>query len=144
MKTSMYLLPVVCVTVGLLLTQCETPTSDVNQAGEKVEKAQDDLRLAEVEYAKEVEEFRKETLARIEANDRRIAAYNIKMLNNEDQSKAAERTRMAELEEQNNKLKRELAAYKSDSRDGWAEFKAKFKRDMDELGDALKGIKVDS
>ena len=51
---------------------------------------------------------------------------------------------MAEFEQKNNDMKRKLEDYKEEGIEQWNSFKSEFKKDLDELGKALKNLTVDN
>jgi len=48
----------------------------------------------------------------------------------------------ASLEQKNKNLKKQMKAFEADTKEDWLSFKAEFKRDMDDLGDALENFVV--
>ena len=44
----------------------------------------------------------------------------------------------------NERLRAKIRDYKENGKDEWKSFKTEFKHDMDELGDAIKGLTVDN
>jgi molybdopterin synthase catalytic subunit len=50
--------------------------------------------------------------------------------------------KLAQIEQQNSDLKKNLADFKEESKEKWDSFKVKFSHDMDNLGKALKAFTV--
>ena len=99
-----------------------------NSSAEKVEKAEDEVKVAN------------ENLD--EANAKSIADFNARIATDKKEAKAEYKEKIAALELKNTYMKRKIADYKGDGKDGWAKFKEEFNHDMDELGKALKDFTI--
>jgi len=107
--------------------------------------AQQDANTAVAENAawKDWQNFKSEVEAIIAANDKTIAIYKTRMTETNGKLKASYDRKIDTLELRNKELKAKLAAYKDDGKTSWEIFANEFKRDLDELGVALKGFVVD-
>ncbi len=123
-----------------IVTSCSSPAQKIENEEKNVIDATKDLDNANIEYMAEVERYRKETADRIATNDQNIAAFNLRIEHEKKDAKADYEKKIADLEKKNSDMKMKLADYKADSKENWADFKAAFNRDMDDLGDALKKL----
>jgi chromosome segregation ATPase len=89
-----------------------------------------------------METYRKETEAKIAANNESIAAFNARIDSKKAEAKTDYKNRIAELENKNTDMKKRLDEYKADGKDNWEIFKLEFSRDMEELGKAFKDLTV--
>lgn len=143
------ILGLVCIAFVLLiavalLTSCSSPSQKLEAAQENVTDANNDLDKANEAYMNEIEEYRKESAAKIDANNKSIAAFNARIENEKKEVKDEYKKKIAELEQKNTDVKKRLDGYKADGKDNWTNFKVEFSRDMDALGKALKDLTVSS
>lgn len=132
-----------------LLLLAGTELISCNTSAEKVEKAEDEVKVANAnldeanaEYLADVENFKLETNQKIEDNAKSIAEFNARIATDKKEAKAEYKEKIAALEMKNTDMKKKMADYKADGKDGWAKFKEEFNQDMDELGKALKDFTV--
>jgi predicted phage gp36 major capsid-like protein len=132
-----------------LLLLAGTEMISCNSSAEKVEKAQDEVKVANenldeanAEYLADVEKFRLETNEKIDQNAKSIADFNARIATDKKDAKAEYKAKIAALELKNIDMKKKISDYKADGKDGWAKFKEEFNRDMDELGKALKDFTI--
>lgn len=135
----------VCIAIIILvaatwLTSCNSPAQNLEAAQENVNDANNDLDKANEDYLIEMETYRKESAARISANDKSIAAFNARIENEKKEVRDEYKKKIAELEQKNTDVKKRLDEYKADGKDNWANFKLEFSRDMDAIGKALKDL----
>lgn len=88
--------------------------------------------------------FKSAAEARIEDNNKIIADYKVKMTNTKGKLSASYDKKIDALELKNKDLKAKLAAYKDEGKDAWDKFRTEFSKDMDDLGESLKGFTDDS
>jgi chromosome segregation ATPase len=148
-KSILPIIALVCLALVLLvaaafLTSCNSPAQKLEAAQENVKDANKDLDKANEAYLKEIEDYRKESAAKISANDKSIAAFNARIENEKKEVRDEYKKKIAELEQKNTDVKKRLDGYKADGKDNWANFKQEFSRDMDALGKALKDLTVSS
>jgi septal ring factor EnvC (AmiA/AmiB activator) len=133
---------IVILIAATLLTSCSSPAEKLEAAQENVKDANKDLDKANEAYLVEIEAYRKESAAKISANDKSIADFNARIENEKKEVRDEYKKKIAELEQKNSDVKRRLDGYKADGKDNWVNFKQEFSRDMDALGKALKDLTV--
>lgn len=119
MKKVTIVLSAYAVILAVALMGCESPAQKVENAQQNVMDANNDLAHANKDYLADIEEYRKETTAKIVANDKRIADL---------------KQRTIELEKNNLDMKKKMDDYSGTGKENWVVFKAQFNRDMDALG----------
>lgn len=142
MKKSILTFAIATFLVGAMFTSCSTPAQKVADAQENVADAKEDLAEAKDEYLEDVENYRRETAYRIEANNQSIAEFRVRVANEKKVAKADYEEKILKLEQKNTDIKKRLDDYKVEGKDSWQTFKLEFNRDMDELGQALKDLTV--
>lgn len=142
MKKSIFVITASALIGASILTSCSTSAEKVENAQDKVSEATLDLETANEEYLVDIENYRKETEAKIAANDKSIAEFNARIENEKDKAKADYKKKIAELEQKNSDIKKKMAEYKAEGKEKWELFKTEFSRDMDELGKAFKDLTV--
>jgi hypothetical protein len=133
------------------LSSCQLSAKKIENAENKVEENKTELAqsVKNLEQAKqdsitEYEIFRKDAEKIIDAQEKSIAEFKVKMANESKEVKAEYEVKLAELEKKNNELKRKLADYKDDGQDNWINFKNEFNHDMNELGKAFNNLIVNN
>lgn len=134
-------------TVSILLscpifTSCNTAAEKVDNAKNKAIEADENFNKVNQEYLADVESFKKETTATIEANNQMIADFKAKTVNAKKEAKAYYLEQIAVLEQKNSEMKAKLDAYEETGKDNWETFKTEFSRDMNDLGEAFKNFTV--
>jgi hypothetical protein len=127
---------------GAILTGCYSSAEKVENAQNNVAAANDDLNKANQEYLADVENYKIEATAKIEANNKSIAEFKERMKNKKQDAKDDYKKRIAVLEQRNSDLKFRIDNYKAEGKDKWEQFKEEFSRDMENLGQAFKDITV--
>jgi F0F1-type ATP synthase membrane subunit b/b' len=140
MKKSIFVFLVSAFSIAILSTSCNTPGEKVENAIDKVNKANADLAKANEDYNNDVATYRREEAAKIAANEQSIAEFKVRIANEKKDAKAKYLKDIADLEQKNSDMKKQIDDYKADSKENWAIFKEKFSHDMDELGKAFKGF----
>lgn len=80
--------------------------------------------------------------ARFVENEKSIADMRLRNTTTDATEKAAKNKSIDLLEQNNNRLRNDLGAYKNDGKTEWKSFKKQFNTDMDKLSDDFKkGIK---
>jgi len=126
--------------VGAVLTSCNTPAEKVANAQDNVVQANKELNDANQEYLTDIDNYKKEQLAKIEANNQSIAEYNKRKDNKKIEAKSEYNKKIADLEQENADMKKKLDDYKAEGKDKWEIFKEDFSRKMDELGKSIKNL----
>lgn len=129
---------------AILMVSCNSPAQKLEAAQENVKDANKDLNKANEVYLNEIEAFRKESEAKILANEKSIAAFNARIENEKKEVRDEYQKKIAALEQKNTDVKKRLDEYKADGKDSWTNFKLEFSRDMEALGKALKDLTVSS
>lgn len=142
MKTFKLTLSALALVAGMGLISCDSSADKVEKAETEVKEANENLVDANAEYLADVERFKAETALKIDENAKSIADFNARIANDKKAAKAEYKEKIAALELKNTDMKKKIADYKADGKDGWAKFKEEFNHDMDELGKALKDFTI--
>ena len=142
MKKLIFTLTAIILLAGGIFTSCNTAAEKVDNAKDKSIKADEDFNTAKEEYLADVENFRIETDAKIEANKQMIADFNVKIASAKKDAKAYYTEQIAILEQKNIAMKQKLDEYEVTGKDNWETFKAEFSRDMNDLGVAFKNFTI--
>jgi hypothetical protein len=147
MKKTIFILTIsIVIAAGPMFTGCQSSAKKVENAQDKVQDAKDDVIAAKEELDQaqrdSVQLFKKESEEKIAAHEKSIAEFKARIATEENANKVKYDKKLAELEQQNTDLKKNLDEFKADSKDNWVAFKVKFKNDLDNLGQALKGFVV--
>jgi len=127
---------------AFIATGCSTSAEKVNNAEDKVALANKNLNDANAEYIADMEAYRKETAAKIAANNASIAAFNARIESDKKEAQAEYKKKITALEQKNTDMKKRLEDYKANGKDKWQAFKEEFSHDMAELGQAFKDLTV--
>lgn len=138
MKHKIITLAITSFIISIALVGCNSSAKKVENAEENREAAREDLAEANEAYLLEVEAFRKESADKIAENERSIAEFNARLVNEKAEAKAAYQKEIDELNRKNSDLKKKLDDYKANGKDQWNSFKNEFSRDMDDLGKSLR------
>ena len=142
MKKLIFTLTATILLTGAIFTSCNTAAEKVENAKEKSIKADEDFNTAKEEYLADVENFRIEIAAKIEANKQMIADFNLKIVSAKKDARAYYVEQIAVLEQKNIAMKEKLDAYEVSGKDNWETFKTEFNKDMNDLGEAFKNFTV--
>ncbi len=131
---------------GFILTTflagCNSPSQKVENAEENLEEAKQELSQAQRDSVADYEQFKKESEARIDNNERLITAFKERMATDKQQIKEEDQKIIDNLEQKNINMRKKIEEYKEKGKDKWEAFKVEFNHDMDELANALKGLTV--
>lgn len=128
--------------LAITLLSCNTTAQKVENAQQNVAEAKEDLEKANAEFAKDMENYRRETNEKIEANNKSIAEFNSRIQDKKNAAKADYQNTIIALEQKNSDLKKRMDDYKEDGKENWEKFKIEFNHDMEKLGQAFKDITV--
>ena len=142
MRKSILALAAFTLLAGAVSTSCNSSSKQVDDAQNSVKEARQDLDAANKEYLAEIENFRIEMAARIDANDKRIAELKANISHERKEVRADYKNRIDALEKKNRDLKKKMEVYNDNGRENWEIFKAEFNHDMDQLGQAFKDVGV--
>ena len=142
-KLFLFLAAITMVLAGASLTSCNTtPADKVTNAQKDVNQANKDLDAANAAYLADIEKYRKETADKIMSNDKSIADFKARIENQKQNARSNYQKQLAELEQKNTDMKKKMEDYKADNKEKWEIFKTEFNHDMDELGNAFKGLTI--
>lgn len=152
MKKSIFNLAVIICIAGMVMISCKPATKEEQQSQEKVEIAKDNLEDAKDSLSvarqtasdEEWKAFRNSGDSIIRINDLRITGLKLKIKNTGSAIDTKYQENIAVLEQKNKDLKVKMDAYKNDVDSDWQSFKREFKHDTDEIGKALKDLRVDN
>jgi hypothetical protein len=145
MKNKIYLLVVIGLTAGTLLIGCnKTSKQKVEGAKGVIGEAKQDLKDARTDFLAEWQTFKRESEQTIEANEKTIDAFKLKMEKAGPKVKAKYSKEVAVLEQKNRDLKKRLEEYQDAGQSKWEEFKTNFKSDLDAIGKTMKDLFKDN
>lgn len=142
MKKLIFTLSATLLLTGAIFTSCNTAAEKVDKAEDKSIKADEDFNIAKEEYLADIENFKKETNAKIEANNLTIADFKVKIATSKKDAQVYYQEQIAILEQKNIAMKQKLDTYKESGKDNWEAFKTEFSKDMNDLGEAFKNFTV--
>lgn len=142
MKKSILSLAFVAMMLSGVIYSCDSPSKKVEKAQENLSNAENELDQAQRDSVQDFETFRLESELRISDNERVIAAYRLRMLNDKNKFKAEDQKRIDEIEQMNINMRKKIAEYKLEGKDKWVAFKEEFNHDMDDLGSSIKNLGV--
>lgn len=138
-------------TTILILTSCDNRKEEQVIHSDKTEEKvnvnispDENATITDAQLEQERTEFKHNSEARIEENNRKIDELNLKIETSDERMRKEYRERIAELKARNEKAKERLSGYKDHDKSKWHEFKREFNHDMDELGHSLKDFSVDN
>ncbi len=140
MKITLLVLLISPFMLGLISTSCNTPGEKIEKAIVKVNDANMNLEKANAEFDADIANYRKQEAAKIVANEQSIADFKVRIATQKKDAQTKYLKDIAELEQKNSDMKKQLDMYKAEGKENWATFKTKFSNDMDELGKAFKNF----
>ncbi|MFZ1290568.1 MAG: hypothetical protein WAR79_10785 [Melioribacteraceae bacterium] len=141
MKNNLINFAIIVLFVGFQFVGCNMDREEkVDDAKANVEKANQELEAARIEYEKEWQIFKNNIDAKITANEKSIIELKSEILTANEKFKLKYEKEIVELEQKNIELKKKISEYKYDGKDKWEEFKLEVNRDVDIVEKALKDI----
>jgi light-regulated signal transduction histidine kinase (bacteriophytochrome) len=140
MKKSFLVIATYMFVATTVFTGCNSSADKLEKAQKEAIDANLELEKANTEYLDDVENYRLVTNNRIEENNKAVAEFNARIVNEKKQAKADYQAKILVLEQKNTDLKKRLDDYKADGKDNWATFKADFNKEMDELVNSVKEL----
>ncbi|MFM2049235.1 MAG: hypothetical protein RI955_1783 [Bacteroidota bacterium] len=128
------------ISLGLISIGCNSSSQKVEDAQDNVIEANKDLEKANQDYLTDIENYKKESTEKIDANNKSINDFNARIANEKADAKIAYKNKIVALEQKNNDLKKRLDDYKAEGKDQWKEFKSDFNHDMNKLNDDFKSL----
>ena len=120
---------------------CQSSAEKVDQAKENVVDAKQELNQA---IKDSIVQFRKESAQQITAYEQSIADLKAKIATEKKDVKATYEKSLEELEQKNELLKTKLNDFKDEETDKWESFRDEFRKDMQDLGSAIKNFTVNN
>ena len=141
MKNRYFILTVIMVMGGLVLTGFYMNWDRyVKDHQDKDKQAYQGEKNAKTGFEKEWKEFKSNAELKINANEKKIEEFKVKIKTAGKDVKAKYDKEVVVLEQKNVDLKKKISDFKYESKDKWEEFKQGFNRDMDIVGKALKDL----
>ncbi|MFZ1703120.1 MAG: hypothetical protein WAT79_02175 [Saprospiraceae bacterium] len=144
LKKTHFILAVLFFIGALTFSGCDSPAQKVDTAQDDVIQAEENLTDAKNNYTEEIANFKQESNEKITAYEIMIADLKVEMKDAKKDVKASYDKQIAALEQKNLEMKRRMNDYQDDGVDKWQSFKTEFNRDMEELGNSLRGFTVDN
>jgi len=125
-----------------IFTSCDTGAEKVDNAKNKAVEADENFYKVNQEYLADIDSFKRETAAKIDANNVMIADFKTKTAYAKKDAKVYYDELIAVLQQKNIEMKAKLDAYEENGKDNWETFKAEFSSDMNDLGEAFKNFTI--
>ncbi|MGM0407800.1 MAG: hypothetical protein ACQERU_07435 [Bacteroidota bacterium] len=146
MKKTIRFLTVTSFVIGAILTvvfMAGAIITSYQSSAEKVKNAQNNARVAKInpdEARQDLSQVQQEALAEYQQyngeSEKKITVHEKK------ENRAVYEPELAELEQKDSDLKKNLDEYNEGGKDKWETFKTEFSHDMKELGKSLKDLTV--
>ena len=140
MKKSFLILGVLGLIANTLIVSCDSPAQKVENAQENVDASNKQLDQANMDYQKDMDEYRIKTADKIAANDKSLADFRARIKDQKADAKADYEKKLAGLEKKNSDIKKQMDDYKADGKDKWESFKTDFNHSMEDFGNSLKDL----
>lgn len=139
---------VAALSLGSIVVSCKSSTEKTEDAQTEMNNEMNDMHndtisIVEVDgdsksdYAK----LKAETNEMIAENDRKIAAFKIKMKGEKADAQASLDKKIAVLEAKNNQLKKDLNEYTEEGKEKWGAFKTRVQKSMDDINKDIDDYK---
>jgi tRNA uridine 5-carbamoylmethylation protein Kti12 len=136
MKNKCFIAAVSLLIAGLIFTGCDNR----DNAKDDVEKANQDMIDAQIQFEKEWQQFKSDAELKINNNQQKIDDFKAAMKTTSAKFKAKYENEVLTLEQKNIELKKKLNEFKYERKENWEDFKKAFHRDMDSVSSALNDI----
>jgi TolA-binding protein len=143
-KSNKLTLTIAALAAVVTMSSCDSPAKKVEKANTNLNEAEANYNQSVIDSIADYENFKRDAETRIDENEKAIAAFRSRMLSENRKWKEEDQRMIDGLEQKNINLRAKIREYKENGKDEWKSFKAEFKHDMDELGDAIKGITIDN
>ena len=135
MKKALFIITIALLASGSLFTGCQSSAAKVENASDKVVEAKNMVDVAQKELDQAIKDsirlFKKESEEKIDLYEQNIADYRAKIAREKNEMRAKDERRLADLEQRNREMKRELAEFNDERRDQWVSFRTRFNHDME-------------
>ncbi len=125
-----------------LIFACNSSEKKVENAKEELKEAREELNDERIDSIAEYETFKAESELRIQENEKVISAYRERVKKEKTIIKKEDQMYIDLLEQKNINMRIKIEEFRTKGKDEWKSYKEEFKRDMDELGSALKNLTV--
>ncbi|MGZ5511611.1 MAG: sll1863 family stress response protein [Nitrososphaeraceae archaeon] len=136
MKNKYFIAAVSLLIAGLIFTGCDNR----DNAKDDVEKANQDMIDAQIQFEKEWQQFKSDAELKINTNQQKIDDFKAAMKTTSAKFKAKYENEVLTLEQKNIELKKKLNEFKYERKENWEDFKKAFNSDMDSVGTTLNDI----
>ncbi len=140
MKKIILAIAVSFILIVVFLISRNTTAEKIEKAENEIVEANNDLDQANQEYIADMEKYKQEAAAKIAANDKSISDFNARKEYKKDKATAEYANKIAELEQKNSDMGKQMDDYKAQGKDKWEKFKEQFNIELDKMGKALKDI----
>lgn len=144
MRKSIFVTAALVVITGVILFGCDTSSEKVKDAREDVKAtsadvlvAKKDLQQAIKDSTEDFHRFHRESEERISNYEKNIAELKVRIAAEKKANRTKYEKIIADLELKTAAMKADLKEYNEDGKDNWAEFKIKFNRNMDDIGNSI-------
>jgi hypothetical protein len=125
---------------AILLSSCDSPSQNVEDAQAEVDKANAKLDLANEAYRLEMAEFRAKNAEKIAANEKSMADFQARIAAEKVEAKEEYLAKIDALNHKNSDLKKKMDDFQAGNRSSWGDFRREFDHDMDVLRDSLEHL----
>ncbi|MEJ2596384.1 MAG: hypothetical protein P8100_14945 [bacterium] len=143
-KKKFYILALALPMAGIMITGCQSTTTDTEKAREKLQNAEEEVVVANQELNQTLNDsiqlFKVENGEILVSYEESIAELKVKIAAAKEENRIGMEKKLAMLEQKSEDMKTKLEEYKQEGEDDWTSFKNEFIHDMEELGKAFKDL----
>jgi len=144
MKTTRKILASLLIGIAFFAFSCQGNSAEkLKAAQEEADEADENLIIANEEFRADMENYKQASEVQISENEQSIIAFKARIANSKKEAKEDYNKKIDALEQKNTDMKLKLERYQIEGKDQWEAFKVEFSNDMDELGNAIKGLNED-
>jgi len=144
MKKEFYTLALALPMAGIMITSCQSSTSDAENNDENIQDAEEQVVEANQELIQTLNDsirlFKKESGEIIISYEQSISELKAKIADVKEENRINMEKKLAMLEQKSADMKMKLEEYKEEGKDNWRSFKNEFNHDMEELGKAFDDL----
>jgi len=131
---------------GLLFFSCQSSTSKLEKAKEKMNAATQNVVEANEAFNEalqdSIQQFRDASVKEIKHNEIKIKELKAQIVKEKEKLRVENEKKLAALEQKNNELLSRMDNYKDDRQAKWETFKIEYTHDMNELKEAFEGLTI--
>lgn len=124
---------ITAIVFGSAIVKAQQQEGELKSARKNIASAQADLKQAKKDSIAEYNQFKTESLAQIEENNKTIDDLKIEKLAREKAATELYLQKVKTLEDQNKELRESVINYRADGNTNWVSFKREFNRKMQVL-----------